>query len=124
MENYKGIITEKLIKKTYWQIKLKIGVKDNGEDKVVTLNTKEEGFWSGLNIGDEGEFNYNESEVPGTADKDTGKPFKMKWIVLDNQSPKVTPASNEQLDLLKSMDAKLDKLLGDDGEVQTSDLQE
>ena len=50
MENsYKGVITEKLVKKTYYQIKL-----DIGSERTVTLNTKDEGFWKSFE--EQGDF--------------------------------------------------------------------
>jgi len=78
---FDGIVVEKIVKKTYWQFKVNVG-----DEKIVTLNTKEKALFDMLNIGDRSSFAYQESEVPGTADEN-GNPFKMKWIQTDGGRP-------------------------------------
>lgn len=108
---YTGTITAKEVKATYRNIKL-----DIGNNRTVTLNTKENDFWESQKIGDTATYAYNESIIPNRTGEN-GEPMKMKWIVLDNQYPKTAlpalpglqPAgTNAQLDRIE---AKLDKLL-------------
>lgn len=79
MDTFEGTITEKSVKATYWQIKL-----DIGNNRQVTLNTKDEGFWNSLKIGETGKFQFRESIIPNRID-DNGQPMKMKWILLEPQ---------------------------------------
>jgi len=97
--SFTGTVAEKLEKSTYWQIKL-----DIGNDRKVSLNTKDKEMFDTVKIGEEKTFNYRESDVPNTKGDD-GKPFKMKWI--DDGKPR-TP----QVHSVTPLEERVTKLEG------------
>ena len=93
--SFTGTVAEKLEKSTYWQIKL-----DIGNNKVVSLNTKEKPLFDEIKIGiPDSTFHFTESTFT-RKDKDgreIGDPITMKWItdgnkpVTDQPEPTNTP---------------------------------
>lgn len=78
VKQYVGSVVGKSEAKGFNSPTYKVSV-DIGQDRTVTLNTKDKSVWEEIEMDQNYEFNYGVQQLTAVDEK-TGKPREMKWI--------------------------------------------